>query len=421
MAGEEGVRKSSDDHRPRRPHSPEDLDRTLRLTRPGGWIALATVGVILLAVVLWSVAGTATFRSEGLGVLLRRQSTISNVIATANGIVTELSVDVGEEVRRGTPLARMSFPSREAGRDAQAALVRELEGQIARQERFLEDDIPRRRANLAKKIASIEQTMQANEQLVQFLSDLYETQKEELTKGYITRQQVEQTLNSLHSTQASVRDSRNQIRSLETSLDEYVNSSTQSLAQLAERLISSRQSLETMNVSLAQDSLLVSPAQGRVVGLEANLGERIEAGNQVVTIESAGGSLTTVGYFRNAEGKKIHPGMEAFIAPLSVQRDIFGTIRGWVHSVSPVSETEQELLRIFGNEALVAQLMSGGAPIQTEILLEQDSSTPSGLSWTSVQGPPEEITPGTTAEVRVTVRTQRPIELLLPILRTWTQ
>ena len=51
--------------------SPEQLDTMMQVTSPGGWIALAGLGVILLFAVVWSVVGSIGIRVEGQGILIR--------------------------------------------------------------------------------------------------------------------------------------------------------------------------------------------------------------------------------------------------------------------------------------------------------------------------------------------------------------
>ncbi len=51
--------------------SPERLDVLMQVTSPMGWLALTTVGGILVGVIVWSILGSIPERIDGQGVLLR--------------------------------------------------------------------------------------------------------------------------------------------------------------------------------------------------------------------------------------------------------------------------------------------------------------------------------------------------------------
>ncbi|MEO8907507.1 MAG: hypothetical protein ABI310_05455, partial [Microbacteriaceae bacterium] len=59
--------------------SPEQLDTMVSVTRPRGWIALAAVGLVLVAFVAWSLFGTVQTTFPGSGVLLTQFGTFNSV------------------------------------------------------------------------------------------------------------------------------------------------------------------------------------------------------------------------------------------------------------------------------------------------------------------------------------------------------
>jgi HlyD family secretion protein len=75
------------------------------------------------------------------------------------------------------------------------------------------------------------------------------------------------------------------------------------------------------------------------------------------------------------------------------------------------------MTRLLGNETLVTKLMEEGPPIQVNIALSRDASTPTGYRWTSSRGPSLRISSGTLAGGDVVVQEDRPIALVIPTLR----
>jgi HlyD family secretion protein len=57
-----------------------------------------------------------------------------------------------------------------------------------------------------------------------------------------------------------------------------------------------------------------------------------------------------------------------------------------------------------------------GTPLETRVRLVGDPATFSGYQWTSSAGPPSKVTVGTLCRGSVTVKRQRPFELLIPYL-----
>ncbi len=67
--------------------SPERLDVLMRVTSPMGWLALTTVGGILIGVIVWSILGSIPERIDGQGVLLRGGGK-NEIRATGSGTIT---------------------------------------------------------------------------------------------------------------------------------------------------------------------------------------------------------------------------------------------------------------------------------------------------------------------------------------------
>lgn len=84
-------------------------------------------------------------------------------------------------------------------------------------------------------------------------------------------------------------------------------------------------------------------------------------------------------------------------------------------SETPV--TMQRLQRLLHNDALSQSLMAAGATYLVEVSLEK-ANTLSGFRWTTRNGSNQPVTTGMLASGRITVDEQRPISLVIPMLRT---
>jgi HlyD family secretion protein len=77
------------------------------------------------------------------------------------------------------------------------------------------------------------------------------------------------------------------------------------------------------------------------------------------------------------------------------------------------------MMRILKNDKLVQQLSAGGAPIEVQSDLIPSGDTLSGYKWSSPKGPETHIESGTLCSATITVKQQRPISLVIPVLRNY--
>lgn len=166
---------------------------------------------------------------------------------------------------------------------------------------------------------------------------------------------------------------------------------------------------------------VVTPYSGHILEIKINEGDLVERGTPVLSVEllTAGGrqDLDAIIYVPPTEGKKIKPGMDVQISPSTVKREEFGVMLGKVASVGEFPATYQGMFRLLGSDELVQALSAGGAPIEVHVELTPDEETVSGYKWSSPQGPPTRIDSGTLCTARITLREQRPLSLVLPVLR----
>jgi HlyD family secretion protein len=127
--------------------------------------------------------------------------------------------------------------------------------------------------------------------------------------------------------------------------------------------------------------------------------------------------LVAVLFVPASSGKRVQPGMLVRVSPSTVKREEYGAILGRVNWVAEFPSTSRGMTRLLGNEALVNKLMAEGPPIQVDVSLARDPSTPTGFRWSSSKGPSVKISSGTLAQGSVVVRDDPPIRLLIPTIR----
>lgn len=91
---------------------------------------------------------------------------------------------------------------------------------------------------------------------------------------------------------------------------------------------------------------------------------------------------------------------------------------GVVSYVAKVPTSKPAMEARLGDKDLAETLTREiGLPLEIRVVLIRSDQTLSGYRWTTSDGPPTVITAGTLCSGSVTIRTQRPVELLIPFIK----
>jgi HlyD family secretion protein len=157
-----------------------------------------------------------------------------------------------------------------------------------------------------------------------------------------------------------------------------------------------------------------------VVEVKASEGQLVDRGSGLVSIEASGADINEIEayiYLPAADGKKTKAGMKVEISPSTARREEFGFLPGLITGVADYPSSDQGLMRVFGNEKVVQQLAGTAPPIQVLAALKPSTENPSHYEWSTRSGPPFLIQSGTSCSANITLSEQRPIALVMPILK----
>jgi len=244
-----------------------------------------------------------------------------------------------------------------------------------------------------------------------------DVQKELLADGLITQQTLLATEEELNTARDLLAARRLELNGLEL---QRLEGEQQLDQQLETRRAVQRDlelALRELRSSLGENVHIVSPEAGRVLELLVDRGAVVSPGTPVLSMEIVSEELVAVIFVPAALGKQVRRGMEARVVPSTVKREECGYMLGEVTGVAEFPATARGMQRLLANEGLVSDLLEQGPPIQVDVALGRDPSTPSGYRWSSSLGPDTEISSGTLAAGSIIVREDRPIALALPQLR----
>lgn len=399
--------------------SPEQLDQMMQSTRPGGWIALSALGVLLAAGVAWGFAGYVPEKLPGLGILVTTGG-VYEVVPLESGRVTDVAVRVGEVVNEGQVIARVAQPTLTAElREARARLedLRLEHGQLEASGR---NEVEAQAASVAQQRANLEAAIRSTEQRVQWLQQKMESQEQLVRDGLVTRQTLLTTRQELEAAREAARAARGQITQL--AADQLALSQRKQGEALAGRVKveEAEREVRRLEDELERTSAVVTPYTGRIVEILTEQGHVVNRGERVARIDPVGRaakSLEAVVYVPSDVGKRIRPGMPIQISPRTVREEEYGFMLGTVTYVSDFPATTEGMQRVLKNEQLAAALAGGGAPYEVRADLVPDRRTASRYRWSSPAGPPMEVRSGTLCRAQVIVSRVRPVELVIPFFR----
>ena len=401
--------------------SPEQLDMLMKVTSAKGWIALVALCGLVLTSVLWGIFGNIPTKVSGSCILIRPGGMLE-VVTPSSGRVIDISVEPGDVVREGQIIARIDRNETSGQIRSIEAKLRELKAQETtlkttntRSEREQQQYRREMQTNLQSRIKSAQERVTALENRAQ-------TQEKLLEQGLITRQTVLGTRMEATSARQEILERQNDITQLNVRRTDSRKQIDNELGNLGTQISETERALAGMLRGADQATLVYSPYRGRVIETRVGDGEIAAAGTPILTIEQTGASvddLEVVIYLSPQDGKKVKPHMDVQVSPSTVKREEYGFMQGRIRSVADFPSTLQGMMRVLKNEQLVQQLSSQTSPITALADLTPSSNTVSGYRWSSPEGPPTRVESGTLCNASVTLKNERPITLVVPLLRSF--
>ena len=398
--------------------TPEKLDQMIKVTGPKAWIALATVALIFITAIGWSVWGNVKTKLNVVGVLLGGE--VHEVVSTSQGQLINLNVKIGDEIREGDIIAIIEQPQLSAQIEEAQALLLERKYELEQLQSFGSQDSRLQGEFISQQRSSIQLQIGTQRKNMEFLKNQLETENDLRKRGLITTAQIVNT-------QQQIEGARNQVESLKAQMAQTSTQklnldfdSVQKRNLLEQRIAQAERNVEQLTARFEIQSKISSPHDGEVVEVLADAGAMVGAGTPLFKLKNqneTAGNLRGILYIPSQDGKKIKVGMEALVSPSTVQPQDFGFMKAKVTYVSDFPITQQGMLTSVKNDQLVQSLIGMGAPFEVHVEFEQDPDSYSGFSWTSAQGPEVLINEGTSCFGKVTVKSEPPIAIVVPAFK----
>ena len=379
--------------------SPEQLDALMKVTSPTGWLALLTVGGLLVGVIVWSIIGTIPPRVGGEGILAAGE--FFPVDADANGPLSEIRVQEGDVVAPGTIVATIRLD--DLGREVENAgsiytnaknsydrisldhrsNVRGWNAELERVRGFIDDSL----AEKAVQEGRIDDPNYAQRVVLANISQL-----DERIGGYQSR--IDGIERNKRASNDRVEQSRIQMDQAET------------------RWIG----LEANQSNVAQVTTAVG---GEVIAVNKKVGDTVSPREVVLRIlQMHDGGMEALFYVNSVDATQIREGDLVEISPTGSPREEFGFLKGEVIDRSDDVITPAQLVREVGNEARANDILRSGPKRRVRARLYA-AGTPTGYQWSSGEGYSERLESVSRVHdvtVNVIVDSKHPYQLVIPIV-----
>jgi HlyD family secretion protein len=397
--------------------SPDELDRALRVTGPRAWLALSALAAIVVMAVIWSIVGSIPTQVSGQGILLHAGG-VSQIVSTSAGRLTGVAVKAGDLVEAGESLGMVAQPElvvelENARAELTAALV-----QRDTLAHFQEIDAQQQMTLFESQRAEATRTIAEATEQARWYAERVKAEESLFAQRLLLEDKLFDTRRSAVAELARAEAARTKLKEIALAEIAWRNRATQE--QTTARLQSEKfaRAVAALEARMRTAAVIASPTAGRVVEVIAANGQLVAAGEAVLNVEPRSGPLEALIYVPAADGKKVRAGMSVRVSPATVKPEEFGYMLATVRSVSSFPATTKGMMRVLQNERLVTSLSATGTPFELYATLTLDPGTVSGYRWTSGAGPAIALFSGTPVVALVTERTRRPIELILPFVRS---
>ena len=393
--------------------SPEELSRRITIVDTKGKLAVGAGLVLAVVLMGWSIFGSVPEMVLGSGILVPPEG-LMDVVSLGQGQITEVDITPGDVIRSGDILARISMPELETERQSILASLRNAKLWRAERTAYYGQTMDVQGKNNSERIAHLRFRMAYLNEYFTFLKK-HVKGLDEMNKGYITPKEIEDTRKNMQSVLAEINDCKLKISEVQAAELDLASKADQDELQSRERETELTLSLESVERRLTLFSKVRSPYDGVVVELGAERGDYVSPGSPMAVLRPLDSPLEASLLFPVEIGKKIKPGMVAYIYPSTAAKEEYGCIYGLVSSVSEYPVSAESLMKSIGTEQLISSLMEQGVMIMARISLLRDPDTPSGFKWSSSTGPTDRtIDAGTVCTGNVVLERSRPIDLVFP-------
>lgn len=407
------------DDEPERVSSPEQLDQAITVINHHGWISLVALGVLLVAAIIWGIFGRIPEKVNGAGLIVN-SSDLMSVTYNYGGTIRNVFLSNGQEVHKGQVIARIEREDLLENIQIATQRLNNLQQTydtttplITRQADMTDDMLAKSESDFRSQIDIYSNQIETAKRKEKNMKDLFDD-------GLITEMEYLEAHRQVLTLEIQKQSIEQQLLSAGVSRVRTSTETSQEKMNLEHQIAEAKKQLDIERKNYQIATKIISPVSGKIYEISVARGTYVAPGSTVAIVEpfsSDGDTLRAVMYFSVKDGKRIKRGMNIAVVPSTVKQEEYGFIQGIVTGVSDFPVSPQYLQVVMQNPILAQSFTANSSPIEVKISMVTDPTTETGFHWSSSRGPNDILTPGITTTGFVIVRSQRPIEMIVPLIK----
>ena len=397
------------------PHSAMDL---IQITKLWSWVVIAPLAILVISAIIWSFIGSIATWVEGNGIILPVQDSLYSAIALEGGTqITEFTIKPKDAVSKGQVLAYMDAPLLKENFFESEQFLHNLQKTYNDLKQDSKKEIQSHKISMEKQKNLSEGALINQQKHLNFLQNNLEKLSSYSAQKIVINSRIEDLKERVQSTVEDIERLKIQLIQNEVEHMNFVDKWHQRLRDLEIQIQNTSHERDQAYKRLEASNKVISPIDGVVVGIQKTIGDYVSKGDIIVTILDHGTNLNGIFYINAEHGKKIENGMKVLITPAHIKKEEFGSIEGYVSSISEFPVNRDRMLSVLKNQELIENIAPDGSPFELQVILIKDSNTQSGFKWTSSKGGDHTISSGMPVAARIIVKEQSPISLIIPAFK----
>ena len=401
--------------------SAEGLDSIVRITKPSLWLLLIAISIASLVIIIWGLFGTIPQKVSGVGIISSK-SGIDRVVSKYSGAVNHLFHIQGDQIKKGDLLLTLTQPELKHNIEE---LENNLKNLLLKDSILSESDLKtyhtKNQANRLNK-QKTEQQISSLQKQSNFMKNRIDQQKILLEKGLITTSEFQSNQKKFEDIKSQIVSLKESIKEFELSNQEWLLSKANQKNNISSEISNIIKKLKDLKDEYEDQTNIKSPIDGVIISHSISSGDVISPNQSLFLIEKDNNidNYMVELFIPFTANSPIETKQEVRINPFTVNKDKYGQIIGTVKSVSRYPASTEELFNQLKNQELVSALENDGPRYQIIVELDKDK-TLSGFKWTSEGGPPFKVSSGTMCLGDITVENKRPLDLIIPFFKQFTE
>ncbi len=399
-------------------HAPDQIDKLIQIVSPRAWVMLASFYVLLIGLIFWGIFGSIPTRVEGKGILLVENGAIYNAVAPpGGGQIADIVVHPDQSIKKGDIIARLERPDLSEKLALAKNYVMQLKNEQTELIRISKKELAIRHEKISQQTSVLENSLATEGKNLSDIATLLNLKEENFKKGIMIWQDIENTRRDYYAAQDRLQQLQVQLMQLKAQEDDFKDQWRQRLKDKELTVLAEQLKADNLAAEVTVSKTVLSPADGIVISVNTAVGKIVTDGSSIATVTSLGEGLDALIFMTPREGQRVTPGMTTLITPTTIEKEEYGSMKGKVLNVSEFPEAAETIIALLHNQEMAKEFVESGAPTGIRIRITRDPHTFSGYQWSSSKGPNKKINPGTLAEVRITIRKQPPISLIIPAFK----